>query len=381
MTFTETARHSGSRTSSSRGSCGIACTAVRLQRRIEHDARGPSLDVVQDRRGGNPARVRGADHPQCARLPRDCRRGCLRAPALRPRSRVRAQARDVAGLLHASRLDLHRWRAASPRGLPRPRPRRAARAAPVGPDRRRERDPAPRGRPARVPGSTVAEDLGTRGVLRCAAGVQACRDAASAGPRPPVDDAGPVPSRPAVGVGSMGLRPRAALGVALGAAQLVRSVGIWIYAVAALALVVAFVVARRDGDVSRRRRRVALVLGALLPLPVVRLPPGRVRRPAVGGRPEIRQGAPPAARSSARWPPPPPSPGRPAHRSPSSLRRVSRNRSRIPTAACASRLSCQSSSPTRGATTTGSGGGASLTRRSTLRTGGGSCCRCSSDYR
>ena len=81
--------------------------------------------------------------------------------------------------------------------------------------------------------------------------------------------------------GRWGLLPGLALGVALGAAQLVRSVGIWIYAVAALALFVAFVVARRDRRRIAATASVALVLGALIPLPVVRLPTGRVRRPAV----------------------------------------------------------------------------------------------------
>ena len=72
--------------------------------RTEHDARARSLDVVQDRRGGNLARVRGADCPQCPRLPRDCRRRRFRASALRPRPRVRASARDIGELLLAARV-------------------------------------------------------------------------------------------------------------------------------------------------------------------------------------------------------------------------------------------------------------------------------------
>ena len=101
-----------------------------------------------------------------------------------------------------------------------------------------------------------------------------------------------------LGSGRWGVVSGLLLGLALGAAQLVRSVGLWIYAVAALALVVAIVVAHRD-----RRRRVAatacvaLVLGALLPLPWYVYLQVEYGDPLFGGRPEIRQGAPPAARS------------------------------------------------------------------------------------
>ena len=98
--------------------------------------------------------------------------------------------------------------------------------------------------------------------------------------------------------GGYGLPAGLVLGVTLGAAQLVRSVGLWIYAVTALTLVVGIVVARRD-----QRRRVAatacvaLVLGALLPLPWYVYLHVEYGDPLFGGRPEIRQGAPPAAPS------------------------------------------------------------------------------------
>ncbi len=97
--------------------------------------------------------------------------------------------------------------------------------------------------------------------------------------------------------GRWGLLPGLALGVALGAAQLVRSVGIWIYAVAALALFVAFVVARPDRRSIAATASVALVLGALIPLPWYVYLQAEYGDPLFGGRPEIRQGAPPAARS------------------------------------------------------------------------------------
>ena len=95
--------------------------------------------------------------------------------------------------------------------------------------------------------------------------------------------------------GRFGLGAGVALGLALGAAQLVRSVGLWIYVVSALALIVAIVVARPD-----RRRRVvattctALVLGALVPLPWYVYLGVEYGDPLFGGRPEIRQGAAPA---------------------------------------------------------------------------------------
>ena len=92
--------------------------------------------------------------------------------------------------------------------------------------------------------------------------------------------------------GRWGLLPGLALGVALGAAQLVRSVGIWIYAVTALALFVAFVVARRDRRRIAATASVALVLGALIPLPWYIYLQAEYGDPLFGGRPEVRRAAP-----------------------------------------------------------------------------------------
>ena len=192
--------------------------------------------------------------------------------------------------------------------------------------RRRERDPAPRGRRTRLPGAPVAAHLGARGVLRCPAVVKPAAMLASAGPRPPVDHARPVLPRAAVGRGSLGrLSAGSALGLVLGAAQLVRSVGLWIYAVAALALVVAFASRRR----ARRRiaalGAVALALGLLVPLPWYVYLQVEYGDPLFGGRPEISQGAPASDAVPAH-------PGVGGHRAPlrlghrcrSSRRRVSR---------------------------------------------------------
>lgn len=84
-----------------------------------------------------------------------------------------------------------------------------------------------------------------------------------------------------------------ALGLALGSAQLVRSVGLWVYAVAALAIAVAVVVGTRG---TRRRMAAvgatALVIGALVPLPWYVYLQVEYGDPVFGGRPEIVQGAP-----------------------------------------------------------------------------------------
>jgi hypothetical protein len=83
------------------------------------------------------------------------------------------------------------------------------------------------------------------------------------------------------------------LGLVLGAAQLVRSVGLWIYAVAAVAFVVAVAVA----SPGFRRRTAALgattlAIGLLVALPWYVYLQVEYGDPIFGGRPEITQGAP-----------------------------------------------------------------------------------------
>jgi len=89
-----------------------------------------------------------------------------------------------------------------------------------------------------------------------------------------------------------------ALGLALGSAQLVRSVGLWIYAVAALAIAVAVAVGTRG---TRRRTAAvgatALVIGALVPLPWYVYLQVEYGDPVFGGRPEITEGAPQLSRT------------------------------------------------------------------------------------
>jgi hypothetical protein len=84
------------------------------------------------------------------------------------------------------------------------------------------------------------------------------------------------------------------LGLVLGAAQLVRSVGLWIYAVAAVAFAVAVVCA----SPGLRRRTAALgatalAVGLLVALPWYVYLQIEYGDPIFGGRPEITQGAPP----------------------------------------------------------------------------------------
>ena len=87
-----------------------------------------------------------------------------------------------------------------------------------------------------------------------------------------------------------GLAAAAALGLVLGSAQLVRSVGLWIYVATAGAFVLAFAVR------AVARRRVALVagivlaLGLLVPLPWYAYLQVEYGDPVFGGRPEIREG-------------------------------------------------------------------------------------------
>ena len=90
------------------------------------------------------------------------------------------------------------------------------------------------------------------------------------------------------------------LGLVLGAAQLVRSVGLWIYAVAAVAFVVAVAVA----SPGLRRRMAALgattlAIGLLVALPWYVYLQVEYGDPIFGGRPEITQGAPAAPSSAA----------------------------------------------------------------------------------
>ena len=81
------------------------------------------------------------------------------------------------------------------------------------------------------------------------------------------------------------------LGLALGAAQLVRSVGLWIYVAAAVTFVVALILKRAD------RRRVALVaavalaIGIVVPLPWYVYLQVEYGDPLFGGRPEVTVGA------------------------------------------------------------------------------------------
>jgi hypothetical protein len=83
------------------------------------------------------------------------------------------------------------------------------------------------------------------------------------------------------------------VGVVLGAAQLVRSVGLWIYAVAAAAFVVAVVVASPG---LRRRTAalggMALAIGLLVALPWYVYLQVEYGDPIFGGRPEITEGSP-----------------------------------------------------------------------------------------
>jgi hypothetical protein len=83
------------------------------------------------------------------------------------------------------------------------------------------------------------------------------------------------------------------LGLVLGASQLVRSVGLWIYAVAAVSFVVAVAVA----SPGLRRRTAALgattlAIGLLVALPWYVYLQVEYGDPLFGGRPEITQGAP-----------------------------------------------------------------------------------------
>ena len=81
------------------------------------------------------------------------------------------------------------------------------------------------------------------------------------------------------------------LGLALGAAQLVRSVGLWIYVAAAVTFLVALILKRAD------RRRVALVaavalaIGIVVPLPWYVYLQVEYGDPLFGGRPEVTVGA------------------------------------------------------------------------------------------
>ena len=109
------------------------------------------------------------------------------------------------------------------------------------------------------------------------------------------------------------------LGLALGAAQLVRSVGLWIYVAAAVTFLVALILKRAD------RRRVALVaavalaIGIVVPMPWYVYLQVEYGDPLFGGRPEISQGltppVPTLAASAADAPPPEP----PALRAPLSF--------------------------------------------------------------
>lgn len=96
-----------------------------------------------------------------------------------------------------------------------------------------------------------------------------------------------------------GLVAAAGLGLVLGSAQLVRSVGLWVYVAAAGAFVVAFAVR------AAARRRVALVavvalaLGLLVPLPWYAYLQVEYGDPVFGGRPEIREGVSPMTLAAA----------------------------------------------------------------------------------
>lgn len=88
-----------------------------------------------------------------------------------------------------------------------------------------------------------------------------------------------------------GLAAAVALGLVLGSAQLVRSVGLWIYLAAAGTFAVAFalrVVARRRVALIAG---IALALGLLVPLPWYAYLQIEYGDPVFGGRPEIREGA------------------------------------------------------------------------------------------
>ncbi len=91
-----------------------------------------------------------------------------------------------------------------------------------------------------------------------------------------------------------GLAAAVGLGLVLGSAQLVRSVGLWIYVAAAGAFAVAFAVRA----VARRRvalvAGIALALGLLVPFPWYAYLQVEYGDPVFGGRPEIREGAGPA---------------------------------------------------------------------------------------
>ena len=138
----------------------------------------------------------------------------------------------------------------------------------------------------------MAAPLVARRVLRVPCRRQAGRDVPPAAPRLAADHA-----RPAVARGVAEARwpvwSAVGLGLVLGAAQLVRSVGLWIYAVAAVAFVVAVAVA----SPGLRRRTAALgattlAIGLLVALPWYVYLQVEYGDPIFGGRPEITQGAP-----------------------------------------------------------------------------------------
>jgi 4-amino-4-deoxy-L-arabinose transferase-like glycosyltransferase len=89
------------------------------------------------------------------------------------------------------------------------------------------------------------------------------------------------------------------LGVALGCAQLVRSVGLWIYLAALLTFVVALILRRADRKRIAVVAATALALGLVVPLPWYVYLQVEYGDPIFGGRPEITVGMAPPVRTFA----------------------------------------------------------------------------------
>ena len=81
------------------------------------------------------------------------------------------------------------------------------------------------------------------------------------------------------------------LGLALGCAQLVRSVGLWIYVAALITFVAAIILRRADWKRIAGVAATALALGFLVPLPWYVYLQVEYGDPIFGGRPEVTVGA------------------------------------------------------------------------------------------
>jgi hypothetical protein len=89
------------------------------------------------------------------------------------------------------------------------------------------------------------------------------------------------------------------LGLTLGCAQLVRSVGLWIYVAAFITFVAALILRRTDRKRIAAVAATALALGLVVPLPWYVYLQVEYGDPIFGGRPEITQGIAPPVRTLA----------------------------------------------------------------------------------